>query len=216
MGDLDFYHVDRWPERKRRRLMRFYRECVKRQLLLNGAERIHLSKNPVFAGRVESLIEAFPDARIVVPLRNPYETIPSLLKLMRVGWKRLGWDEERQLRCLRILAEQSFETYLHPLEVLERHPETPHAVVDYRDAVSDPAATIEQVYQQLGFPITPAYREVLLAEGVRAREHRSGHAYSLEEFGLEADAIRGRLAGLFDRYGWDAGSAREPAREGGA
>jgi hypothetical protein len=202
MGDLDFYHVDRWPERKRRRLMRFYRDCIRRQLALNGGDKIHLSKNPVFAGRVESLIEAFPDARIVVPLRNPNETIPRLLKLMRRGWKRLQWDEERQRRCLAILAEQSFETYRHPLEVLARHPETPHAIVDYRDVVADPAAAIEQVYRELGLPMTPAYREVLLSEGKRARDHVSGHDYSLEEFGLEADAIRSRLGELFERYQW--------------
>lgn len=203
MGDLDFYYVDDWSERKRRRLMRFYRDCVRRQLHLNGDDKIHLSKNPIFAGRVEALIETFPDARIVVPVRNPYETIPSLLKLMRRGWKHLGWDEQRQERCLRILADQSFHTYRHPLEVLDRHPETPHAVVDYRDAVADPATTIEQVYRQLGLPISPAYREVLLAEGKRAREHVSGHTYSLDEFGMEAEEIRGRLADLFDRFGWD-------------
>ncbi|MGH0031219.1 MAG: sulfotransferase family protein [Myxococcota bacterium] len=212
MGDLDFYSVDRWPARRRRRLMRFYRDCVRRQLALNGPDKIHLSKNPVFAGRVETLIEAFPDARIVVPLRNPYETIPSLLKLMRLSWKRLRWDEERQRRCLRVLAEQSFETYLHPLEVLERHPETRHAIVDYRDAVADPAATIEQVYRALDLPMTPAYRELLLAEGKRARSHRSSHAYSLAEFGLEADAIRTRLAPLFERHGWDV----DTDAEGGA
>jgi len=203
MGDLDFYDVDSWPERRRRRLMRFYRDCVRRQLYLNGGDRVHLSKNPVFAGRVESLIETFPDARIVVPLRNPNETIPSLLKLMRGGWKRLGWDEARQQRCLAILAEQSFHTYRHPLEVLARHPETPHALVDYRDAVAEPAATIEGVYEQLGIPMTAAYREVLLGEGKRERQHTSRHEYSLEEFGLEADAIRSRLADLFERFGWD-------------
>ena len=49
---------------------------------------------------MEALIEAFPDARFVVPIRNPNETIPSLLKLMRSGWKRLGWAEERQDPCL--------------------------------------------------------------------------------------------------------------------
>ena len=213
MGELDFYHVDRWPPHKRRRLMRFYRECIRRQLALAGGDRIHLSKNPVFAGRVEALIEAFPDARFVVPLRNPYETIPSLLKLMRLSWRRLGWSEERQRRCLRILAGQSFETYRHPLEVLARHPQTPHAVVDYRDAEADPAATIERVYQQLGLPMTEAYRELLRAEGKRARTHVSGHAYSLEEFGLEAGVIRERLADLFERYQWDAGP---PAPAGGA
>jgi hypothetical protein len=205
MGELDFYHVDRWPPARRRRLMRFYRACIRRQLALAGGDRIHLSKNPVFAGRVESLIEAFPDARFVVPLRHPYETIPSLLKLMRLSWRRLRWSEERQLRCLRILAEQSFETYRHPLDVLARHPETPHAVVDYRDAEADPAATIERVYRQLGLPMTEAYRERLREEGKRARAHVSSHAYSLAEFGLEADAIRTRLADLFEHYQWDAG-----------
>ncbi len=202
MGDLDFYYVDERPPHKRRRLMRFYRDCVRRQLILNGTGRIHLSKNPVFAGRIESLLEAFPDARFVVPVRNPLETIPSLLKLMRTGWKQLDWDEARMKRCLRILADQSFHTYRYPLEVLSRHPETPHAVVDYRDVVADPAAAIEGVYRELELPLTPAYRDVLLSEGKRVRQHKTSHAYSLEEFGLEIDEIHTRLTDLFERFGW--------------
>ena len=208
MGDLDFYYVDRWPERKRRRLMRFYKDCIRRQLVLNGAERTHLSKNPVFPGRTRALLETFPDARFVIPMRNPYETIPSLLKLVRSGWKALGWDEARQQRCLKVLADQSFDTYLYPLRVLAENPEVPRAVVDYRDLVADPARSVEQIYAELGLPLSAAYREVLLGEGKRAREHRSGHAYSLEEFGLDAEAIRTGLAGLFERYGWDEATPR--------
>src|SRR4029453_329060 len=98
-----------------------------------------------------------PARRIAVPMRNPFETIPSLLELMRSGWKALGWDPERQQRCLKILADQSFDTYLYPLRVLERHPEVPHAVIDYRDLVSDPAATIEKIYGSLGLTVTPEY-----------------------------------------------------------
>jgi len=210
MGDLDFYYVDEWPERRRRRLMRFYRDCVRRQLHLNGGDKIHLSKNPVFAGRVEALLETFPDARFVVPIRNPFETIPSLLKLVSGGWRRLGWEKERMRDCQRVLAEQSFHTYRHPLEVLERHPEVPRSILDYRDLMADPAASVEKVYRDLDIPMTEAYREVLRAEKKRARNHVSGHAYSLEEFGLDADAIRTRLADLFERYDWDtqAGDAR--------
>jgi hypothetical protein len=204
MGDLDFYHVDQWPERRRRRLMRFYKDCIRRQLYLNGTDKIHLSKNPVFAGRVEALITEFPDARIVVPVRNPYETIPSLLKLVGSGWRRLRWDPDRVNRCLQIMADQSFHTYVYPLEVLERHPETPSAIVDYRELTADPGAGIEDIYEQLGFPMSDAYREVLTAKGKRERKHTSAHSYSLEEFGLEADTIRVELASLFDRFGWDA------------
>jgi hypothetical protein len=203
MGELDFYYIDERPERKRRRLMRFYQDCIRRELYLNGTDKIHLSKNPVFSGRVETLIEAFPDARIVVPVRNPYETIPSLLKLMRIGWKKLDWDTERQEKCLRALTDQSFHTYTHPLAVLEKHPETRHAIVDYREVVEDPETAIGEVYRKLGLSMGEAYREILQSESQRGRKHVSGHAYSLEEFGLEADEIRERLAGLFERYDWD-------------
>jgi hypothetical protein len=211
MGELDFYFVDQRPPRRRRRLLRFYADCVRRQLYLNGADKIHLSKNPIFAGRIESLLEAFPDARIVVPVRHPYETIPSLLELMKTSWSLYHWDEARTQRSLGALAEQSFHTYRHPLEVLARHPETRHAIVDYRELVAEPRRTIERVYEQLGFEITPAFRDVLLGEEKRARRHETRHRYSLAAFRLRPDAIRSELADLFERFGWDA----QPTRAGG-
>jgi hypothetical protein len=214
MGDLDFYHMNDWPERKRRRINDFYRECVRRQLYLNGPDKIHLSKNPLYSGRVASLIEAFPDARFIVNVRNPNETIPSLLKLMRAGWKRMGWEEARQRRCLEILARQSWHTYRHPLETLDAHPEIRHAVVDYRDLTRDPAASVEQIYADLGLPLTPEYRALLAGEGKRESRHETRHTYSLEEFGLEKDAIRTELADLFERFGWEADPAAQGVRSG--
>lgn len=204
MGDLDFYYMNDWSARKRRRYNDFYRECVKRQLYLNGRDKIHLSKNPMYSGRVASLHEAFPDARFIVNVRDPNETIPSLLKLVKAGWKQLGWDPERQTRCLKILADQSWHTYKHPLEFLAAHPEVKGAVVDYRDLTSDPAATIEKLYQDLGLPMSSEYREWLAGQAKREREHKTRHTYSLEEFGLEAEAIRKNLAPLFERFGWDS------------
>lgn len=203
MGDLDFYHMNEWSEKKRRRYNDFYRDCVRRQLYLNGTDKIHLAKNPMYSGRVQSLIEAFPDARIVVNVRNPNETIPSMLKLVRAGWKQLGWDEERQQRCLQILASQSWHTYKHPLEALEANPSVRGAIVDYRELTADPAAAIEKLYQDLELPMSDEYREILAGEGKREKDHKTRHTYSLEEFGLEENAIRTELSDLFDRFGWD-------------
>lgn len=204
MGDLDFYHMNDWPEAKRRRINNFYRECVRRQLYLNGPEKTHLAKNPLWSGRVASLIEAFPDAKFVVNVRDPRDTIPSLLKLMRGAWKRLGWEEARQRRCLEVLTDQSWHTYRHPLEALEANPRTKGAIVDYRELTSDPAATIERLYQDLGFSISDVFREQLAQQGKRERKRRSRHSYSLEEFGLEGDAIRDQLTDLFERFQWEA------------
>jgi hypothetical protein len=206
MGELDFYRVDEWPERRRRRLLGFYRECVRRQLCLNGPHKTHLSKNPIFAGRVESLLETFPDARIVVPFRNPHETIPSLLELMRLAWKLRRWSDAEMERSLRVLAEQSFHTYRHPLEVLARHPETPHAIVDYAELVAEPKKVVEQVYARLGIEMTAGFERALALAQEKARRHESSHGYSLEQFGLEAGEIRARLSDLYERFHW--GDAR--------
>lgn len=216
MGDLDFYAMNDWSPRKRRRYNNFYRECVRRQLYLNGTQLIHLSKNPMYSGRVASLIEAFPDCKIIVNVRNPYETIPSLMSLMRGGWKGMGWDDAQQAETLSILADQSFDTYLHPIEALDANPNTKAAIIDYRDLTSDPAATIEKLYSDLDLPMTKQYQEVLAQQGKRERKHNAKHEYSLEQFGLEADEIRTRLDVLFDRFGWedeapDAGGGDSPA-----
>jgi hypothetical protein len=200
MGELDFYHVDRWSERKRRRVMAFYKECVRRQIALNGGG-IHLSKNPTFCGRVESLIDTFPDARFVVPMRNPYETIPSLLKMLQTEWNLRGRDGALIKNSLRVLADQSFDAYEHPLEVLARHPEIRSCVVDYRDLVSQPAPTLRRVYNELGLELGPAAAEAINA--AQAQGHESAHRYSLEEFGLDPDEIHTQLAELFERFNWD-------------
>lgn len=200
--ELDFYYVDeRWPAAKRRRVMVFYRECLRRQLMLNGAGLTHLSKAPVHCGRVESLIQTFPDARFVVPVRNPYETIPSFLKLMQFAWSARKRSEEDMQRSFRFFADSSYHYYQHPLDVLGAHPEVPSTIVDYGDLVTDPAATVRRVYDDIGLTMVPEQEKALADE--RGREYRSAHAYSLEEFGLEADEIRTRLAPLFDRFGWD-------------
>ncbi len=205
LAELDFFHVDQRPARSRARLMRFYRECVRRQLYLNGSDKIHVSKNPTWCGRVETLIETFPDARFVILYRNPYETIPSLLKLMHMSWKRGGnMDAARIAGATRVMTDLSYEHYLLPERTLARHPQTPVAIIDYRDLVSAPRATLERVYADLGIPLSAQAREFLAAEDASAREHETTHRYSLEEFGLEHAEIHRKLAPLFSRFNWDA------------
>jgi len=204
VDQLDFYYVDdRWPVRKRQRVMQFYRECVRRQLVLNGPGLTHLSKAPIHCGRVESLIETFPDARFVVPVRNPYETIPSFLKLMQFAWSARKRAEQDMQESFRAFVDSSYHYYQHPLDVLEAHPEVPSVIVDYRDLVTNPAGTMRRVYDELEIGMVPEQEKALSAE--KGREYKSGHVYSLDEFGLEADEIRMRLAPLFERFDWESG-----------
>jgi hypothetical protein len=213
LADLDFYHVDRWPERKRRRLMGFYRQCVKRQLYLDGPEKTYTSKSPVFAGRVAALIDEFPDARFGVTMRNPNETIPSLLKLLTVSYQLHGTDPAEARRSLRAQAEISFDTYRHPLEVFAQRPGTKHAFIDYGELVEAPRRAVAKMYAELGFDVTPEFAAVLAAEDQRARKHETSHRYSLEEFGLRADELRERLGDLYERFAWPEPAAPQQREE---
>ncbi len=202
LGKLDFYAVDGWPERKRRRLMRFYRDCIRRQLALDGPEKTYTSKSPVFAGRVAALLEEFPDARFGITMRDPGETIPSLLKLLQTSYRLYGVDAEDAKRALAVQVEISFDTYLHPLAVLAEHPETKRAVVEYAELTSHPRRALEKLYAELGVELTPAFAAVLAAEDARARKHETSHRYSLAEFDLRPESLRERLGALYAQFGW--------------
>jgi hypothetical protein len=202
LGKIDFFAIDGWPEHRRRRLMRFYRECIKRQLYVDGAEKTYTSKSPVFAGRVEALLEEFPDARFGITLRDPGETIPSLLKLLETAYRLQGASPEDAKRALEAQVEISLASYLHPHEVLARHPEAKRALIDYAQLTAEPRAAVEKMYAELGFDVTPEFARVLAAEEARATKHETQHRYSLEEFGLAKNELRERLAPLYAQFHW--------------
>ena len=123
----------KWGER-RRRWLRHYRGLVKRQLLLNGSNKVHLAKNPVMSGWVEALIEEFPDARFVVMMRDPTECIPSCLKLVELTWKGKGWERDDYEESLRLLTRHLLRTLPQPPSRSSLHTRRLRkSWVDYRD-----------------------------------------------------------------------------------
>ena len=199
---VGFHYSDDWPDRKRRRMMGFYRECLRRQLYLNGPDKIHLSKNPTFTGRIESLIEFFPDAKFIVPYRNPLETMPSLLKLMRGFWTIRGVSEERMRAGYTLLIKQSLHSYAYPAEVFAQHPEIQTSELDYRDLIANPKAVVERIYDEFGYSMTPRLERILTEAQNKGGKHETKHSYSLEEFDLDEAMIRSELAPLFERFDW--------------
>lgn len=206
MDVIDIFHVDQMP-RKRKRWLHHYRELMKRQLLLNGGDKVHLAKNPVMSGWVEALIEAFPDARILVMVRDPVQCIPSVLKLVEVAWQARGWTRQDYATSLELLTDIAFEHFHNPHRALARHPQTPQMFVDYRDLTSDPQATVTAVYDALGMTMAPDYRAWLAAQADRERTHNSKFEYSIDDYDLSLQRIETELEDLYQRYQWPRPSA---------
>ncbi|RLQ22912.1 sulfotransferase [Seongchinamella sediminis] len=212
MDVVDFFHLDQMAD-KRRRWMGHYRQLVKRQLLLNGGDKVHLSKNPLMSGWVDSIIEEFPDARIVVMMRDPAECIPSCLKLVEHSWKGKGWQPADYERSLALLTEVSFDTFDNPKAVLAAHPETPQTVVDYRELTSAPRETLLAVYQALGMTVTDEFDHWLRQQAEREKKHNSKFEYSLGDFRLSREEIRQRLDDFYEVYQWKSDPYNDEVKE---
>jgi hypothetical protein len=201
MDKLDIFHLDQMPA-KRSRWMKHYRECIKRQLLLYGQHKIHLAKNPLMSGWVASLIETFPDARIVVMMRNPAECVPSNLKLCESTWKGKGWTQDQYGASLDELANISIESFHNPKVALAANPQTPQCVVDYRKLTAEPRSTVQAVYQALGMEVSEVFNDWLVGQEQQARSHKTSHSYNIDDYDISLERIERELTEFYDQYGW--------------
>jgi hypothetical protein len=195
--------LDEQTPAQRARVMNYYRQTLQRQLYMDGPELTYLSKNPGFCNRVKTLIEYFPDARFIVNMRHPYKPIPSLMKMMVRNWKAAGQEREQMDRSLELLKQNSLDSYRHPVEVLDQHPEIRWAVLDYEKLIESPKDALLDVYEKLEIPPTPEFIKALDEEEQHGKEHRADHIYSLDEFGITHEEIQTDLAPLFERFGWE-------------
>ncbi len=202
MDVIDMFHVDKMPA-KRKRWLHHYKEIVKRQILLNGGDKTHLSKNPVMCGWVDSIIETFPDAKILVMMRNPLECIPSVLKLVEVSWKGKKWNKDDYAASLNILTDISFETFIHPKKILAQHSNVPQMVVDYRKITTEPRETVLNIYKALGLDVSESYDQYLQQQEEKERGHKTRFEYSIDDYDqLSAERIEKELDDFFDDHQW--------------
>lgn len=190
------------PAKVRRKILNFYKGCIKRQLYFYGSQRTLVSKNPAFVSKMRDLSIAFPDSKFIYLVRNPFETIPSLLKLLSTMWEGLGIDSAHVDDATRELVNGCMRDYHYALEVLEELPEDRYAIVEYDDLVADPKATVEEVYARLNLPISHAFEKQLSTERSRQKRYHSMNAYSLEQFGIDAEEIKERMGPLIKRFGF--------------
>ena len=207
MDVIDIFHVDQMSTIKRRRWMHHYRECIKRQLLLNGGNKIHLSKNPVMSGWVQAIIDTFPDARIVVMMRNPAECIPSVLKLVELTWQGKGWKRKDYVRSLQILTDISFESFHHPQQVLLQSPTTPQVVIDYRELITEPRAAVHSVYHALDMSLSEQFDRYLRLQQEKEKSHKTRFEYSIDDYEVSRERIETELRDFYDEYQWPRSAA---------
>lgn len=180
---------------QRRRLTRFYRACVQKHVYVFGSGKRFLSKNASFSGMAESLLEAFPGARIVATTRDPKKTVPSQLSSIQPGLAAVGF--ERISPALRDrFVEQLLFYYLHLESVARTRPDR-IAIIDNDQLRDNLESVVRASFAALDLDVSPQFEDALAEAGRRSRGFSSKHAYTLEEYGLSESMIEKRFAAVY-------------------
>ena len=210
-GDRDFtelVHADDQPERIRRRTMAFLRGCFQRQIHWTGNTRVVAKMN--YSGmRIRTLLEAFPDAKIVYVVRSPLETISSHLTLHRNmfdhmwGVQRIPRDRLERYYERRYEHNVAFYRYLEDLTASGEIPAAQLMVLPYDELREDLATAIRKIAEFAELRLSDELQETIAQQSRTQTAYRRRHTnLHLEEFGLTEERVRKDLAFVFDRYGF--------------
>jgi hypothetical protein len=188
------------PQAERQRIMAFYKACIQRHLYATGA-RFYLAKNPLFSAKIESLLETFPDARVIYLVRDPLEVVPSTVSLFHYAWRLFSQPPVRYPHAEEIL-EWTKYWYEHPLNVIDRDRSGRCMIVPYEDLIQSPNRVLGNVYSEFNYPESAAVESILRDAVLESRAHTSDHVYNLEAMGFTRKQILREFAGVFERFGF--------------
>jgi hypothetical protein len=181
------------PETERRRVLDYYQGCLQKHLYVHGEHKRLLSKNAAFASMAGSLAEHFADARFLICLRDPMQTVPSQLSSIASGLAFFGVPPASAMVRDRLVEQLAF--YYENLDALARTQAPQRCVtVTLPELKTGLAAALTSIYRRLELPLSESFRQTLEQETEAARRYRSGHTYSLAQFGLDPQQIATRFA----------------------
>lgn len=153
-------------------------------------------KTPGHLMGLDGVIEVFPEAKIVMTHRDPVATVPSYCS-MEYSLYHMGSDSIDRKSVADFWAGRLAQLLESFMDVREKVGGRNFVDVRYRDLLTDPIGQGTRVLEAAGVAVTDAVRAGM-AEWIEAnrREDRAPHKYTLEDFGLEKEAIEG----LFTRY----------------
>lgn len=189
------------PAWRRRAAMRFYAHVLRRHLALAGERLVYVSKSPSFTARIDSLLEEFPDARVIELVRHPYDCVVS-----NAGWFSFAWhffaSPPERFPFLETIINMTKEWYLRPRKLADRLPESRYALLRFEELVDEPTVALPRVLKRLGLPLGDDLWSDLERLEARPRASRT-HDHTLEEIGMTRSQASEVYRDVLARLGYE-------------
>jgi hypothetical protein len=186
-----------------RNAMRYHELCLK--LLQSRAPGRWVLKATSHVLYLDALFETYPDARVIIPHRDPVKSVPSMAglscstrpELLTEGYGPAAcrefygsfWANEYRIMVDRMMAFR------------ERHPDARVYDLRYGDFVRDPIGSVEKIYaffgESLGGEVADQMARHLEAN---PKDRFGGHRYALEDFHLTGAQLAESFAHYLERF----------------
>jgi hypothetical protein len=189
---------------KKKEVMGFYKGCLKRHLYARrtGRQRF-LSKSPAFSPKIKTLLENFPQSKVIYLVRSPYFVVPSFISWMTFQWEKFtDWPERYFYQ--EELMEVAKEWYEYPLEILDQTPDSSYIIIKYENLVNNPEQTISRVYKKFNISISKEFHEILKLENEKQKKYKSKHSYSLAAMGLTKEIISNIYEDIIKKFRYES------------
>jgi len=152
-------------------------------------------KNPSHLFALDALLAVYPDALVIQTHRAPRTIIASVCSLnaqASADWSTVFRGPVVGQDQLELWARGA-ETFL---DARAKYDQAQFCDVYYEDFVTDPIGTVESVYRHFGMPLSADARTAMtkLHAASTSGAARPAHRYTLEDFGLTAEAVDERFA----------------------
>lgn len=157
-------------------------------------------KTPGHLMGLQTVLDLFPDAKIVMTHRDPVSTIPSYCSmeasLYKMGSTDISNAEIGAYWMARLKAWLDNFMQVRVSAGSDRFID-----VNYKSLLETPATEGLRVLEAAGLPESPEIKAGMVGwiEANR-REHRAAHKYSLQDFGLEENDIRAKYGDYISQY----------------
>ncbi|MGD1896880.1 MAG: sulfotransferase [Phormidesmis sp.] len=201
------YFYDRQPAVKRHHSVQFFKRCLQRQITYTGKKRV-IAKPNYSVYRLQTLMEAFPDAKFIYLVRSPYETLASYFSLHRnmfeQQWGLANLSDEMLQQYFNRKYVQSLNLYRYFYD-LQKNPEFSSdqvMVLRSDDLYKHPERTFNKIVDFTDIKPTQSLRESVAKtdQSVYKRKHS---VRSLHDFGLTPEKVSQDFSFVFEAYGFD-------------
>jgi hypothetical protein len=194
--------LDREPDDVRKNVMDFYESCIKRFLYAADGGRTYLAKNVMSTGRFKTLLQRFPDARIIYIARHPYDAVPSFASMFTAMYKLHSPNMPDSAPPKKAWAQLGIDYFKYSQEMKKAIPAEQFIELKYDDLLDKPQEEVLKVYRHFNWQPSANFLERLSREQARNRNYKSAHEYSLEQYGFTREEVCRELGDIMDELGF--------------